>query len=87
MKPGDEIMFEGKTYVAGDVKLLRLLLGCQNTTNWIEVCGYCKKACRMGTCIATLRRYYQPEEKPLFCSTYETYYFLKPQQPITGESK
>ena len=91
MKAGDEITVNGKVYIAGDARLLRILLGfAPDAQVWKVVCDYCKQACKLDRCLATL---YDEEVGRLVaaCGYYDNpnYFFLKPepQQPITGESK
>lgn len=84
MRAGDEVIFGGKTYVAADAKLIQAMFNL--SANWMQVCGYCKKVCQSDVCISLLRRRFDHADNPLFCSTYKTHFFLKPQR-LTGESK
>ena len=81
MKPGDEIVFSGATYVAGDARLLRVFLGFDpDDSVWSIVCDYCKQACKLRICLATL---YDDEAGKRCaicgCDDDPIYFFRKPE--------
>ena len=84
MKPGDEIVVDGKTYVAAEAKNIELLFGFRiNETGWGRMCNYCTDACKIerGGCIRFLYRKQTKDQSLSPCSTDDprVYFFLKPE--------
>lgn len=95
MKAGDEITFDGKTYVAAEAEFIARLMGLRFDSDgwWRGVCDYCTDVCQIdrGSCIKNLYRDATGDEGLSTCikDTPPVYLFLKPEprQPITGEPK
>lgn len=82
MKPGDEIVVNGKVYVAGEAEIIKRLFS-DGKGGWSGVCNYCTDVCKIerGGCIRYMYRKLTFDESIGLCAgdSPQVFLFLKPE--------